>query len=98
MEACRAYLHGSGDTDSGAGVGHTSSPEQMLERRLYETSDEMSVRPSSRHDGSHGSRPHGGHHDVVLMSTKGGSANGDECGNMTMPRLNDDWGQGGDHR
>ena len=73
--AFSAHPHGSGTgVGSGAGVGHTSSPEQvgdLLERRLYEMSDDSSISRtppgvSSPHDGSHGTcRPHGGHHDVV---------------------------------
>ena len=97
-----AHLHGSGaGVGSGAGDGRTSSPEQMLKWRLYEMSDESTIfraplGASSPHDGRDGSRPHLGHHEVVPMSTKGGSSNV----NDDMPHGDyDDWtGQGGDHR
>ena len=97
MEPFSAHPHGSGTGVGSGAVGHTSSPEQMLERRLYETSDEqmMSRTPlgvSSPHDGNHGSLPHGGHHEGVTMTI------GDSANDMTMNNDYDDWGQGGDHR
>ena len=74
-----AHLHGSGaGVGSGAGDGRTSSPEQMLKWRHYETNDDLMWRfasdddsvsvplgLSSPHDGYLVGNPRDGHHEAM---------------------------------